>query len=77
MGLGYQLSESGEVRFAGHGGSNQGWMASLQLSPDTQDALVVMTNGSNGQFVLRAVTCAWQVRVSGEGWALSCGHRNI
>ena len=64
-GLGYDLFEAGGVQFAGHGGANAGWMARLITVPETRDAVVVMTNGSNGGRVHRVITCAWQVRVSG------------
>ena len=63
-GLGYDLFEAGGVKFAGHGGANAGWMARLITAPETGDAVVVMTNGSNGGRVHRAITCAWQTRVS-------------
>ena len=53
------------MTFTGHEGANAGWMARLITVPETRDAVVVMTNGSNGARVHQAITCAWQVRVSG------------
>jgi CubicO group peptidase (beta-lactamase class C family) len=59
-GLGYQLSDEGNQHTVGHGGANQGWMAQLTLVPDTGDGLVVLTNGSNGQYVIRPIEKAWR-----------------
>ena len=65
-GLGYSYKVTGGVTLVGHGGSNEGWMAVLSVAPVDGDGLVVMTNGSNGGRVHSAITCAWQLRVTGE-----------
>ncbi|MCH8140399.1 MAG: beta-lactamase family protein [Proteobacteria bacterium] len=65
-GLGYSYKVTGGVTLVGHGGANEGWMAVLSVAPMHGDGLVVMTNGSNGNRVHRAIRCAWQFRVTGE-----------
>ena len=64
-GLGYAVSETEGIKFAGHGGANTGWMAQLQVTPGNGHGLVVMTNGSNGGVIIRAVMCEWRARVTG------------
>jgi CubicO group peptidase (beta-lactamase class C family) len=58
-GLGYQVEQRGAHLVIGHGGANQGWMASLKLVPASGDGIVLLTNGSNGQYVLQALERAW------------------
>ena len=65
-GLGYTYEVSEGVALIGHGGANHGWMALLSVAPETGDGLVVMTNGTNGGGVHRAIDCAWRSRVTGE-----------
>lgn len=64
-GLGYSVEETEGITFAGHGGANQGWMAQLEVTPGDGHGLVVMTNGSNGGVIIRAVMCEWRARVTG------------
>ena len=64
-GLGYSVSETDGIQFAGHGGANDGWMAQLEVTPNNGHGLVVMTNGSNGGVIIRAVRCEWKERITG------------
>lgn len=58
-GLGYQLRREGKLQVVGHGGANQGWIAQLSLVPESGDALVVLTNGSNGSAVVGPLEALW------------------
>jgi CubicO group peptidase (beta-lactamase class C family) len=57
-GLGYQFHDVKGVRLVGHGGANAGWMAMLALRPPG-DGFVVLTNGSNGNAIIRVVVERW------------------
>ena len=39
-----------------HDGSNRGWQAQLEVFPDRDWALVILTNGDNGRHVIADVT---------------------
>ncbi|MGY8799751.1 MAG: serine hydrolase domain-containing protein [Longimicrobiales bacterium] len=65
-GLGHMLTNNGGVRLAGHGGSNEGWMARLWVAPDSGHGIVTMTNGSGGGHVNNVIECLWQARITGE-----------
>ncbi len=58
-GLGYDVRDEGGLRLVGHGGANAGWMARLTLAPASGDALVVLTNGSNGNALIGPIERAW------------------
>jgi CubicO group peptidase (beta-lactamase class C family) len=58
-GLGYMISENRGIRVVGHGGANDGWMARLDIVPDTGDGLVVLTNGTNGSDVHQILFQLW------------------
>ena len=58
-GLGYMVQEHEGFRTVGHGGSNRGWIARLTIAPETGDAIVILTNGSNGGRVTRPIEEAW------------------
>jgi CubicO group peptidase (beta-lactamase class C family) len=58
-GLGYEVQHERGVLLVGHGGANMGWMARLSLAPETGDGIVILTNGSNGQAVIRVLERAW------------------
>lgn len=58
-GLGYDVRDVGGLRLVGHGGANDGWMARLTLAPASGDAIVILTNGSNGFRVIDALEKAW------------------
>jgi len=68
-GLGYEVERMQGVLTAGHGGANEGWMARLSLAPETGDGLVVLTNGSNGQAVIRVLERAWLADVAARAAA--------
>lgn len=48
------------LTFVGHNGSNRGWISIYQISPQTGDGIVVLTNGSNGFRLASLLTCAWE-----------------
>ena len=58
-GLGYEVQRMRGVLVVGHGGANDGWMARLSLAPESGDGIVILTNGSNGQAVIRVLEQAW------------------
>jgi len=58
-GLGYEVQRQQGVLLVGHGGANEGWMARLWLAPESGDGIVILTNGSNGQAVIRVLERAW------------------
>jgi len=58
-GLGYDVRTERGLRLVGHGGANQGWMARLTLAPDSGDALVILTNGSNGNQLIGPLETLW------------------
>lgn len=61
-GLGFQVSSEGPggLRILGHGGSNQGWMAQLSFVPELGDAIVILTNSTNGRALHRPIADAWK-----------------
>lgn len=63
-GLGYEVEHQKGVRIVGHGGANMGWMARLTLAPESGDGIVILTNGSNGQAVIRVLENAWLAHVA-------------
>jgi CubicO group peptidase (beta-lactamase class C family) len=63
-GLGYQLEDREGVLVIGHGGANEGWMAMLSLVPTSRDGLVILTNGSNGNAVIRVLEKAWRAHLT-------------
>lgn len=62
-GLGYEIQPRHGVRLVGHGGANDGWIAYLRVAPETGDGLVVLTNASHGNAVVRPLALAWEGRV--------------
>ena len=65
-GLGFEVEERDGAVLVGHSGSNVGWMARFKFVPKTGDAVVIMTNDSNGGAIRDAVACEWQARLLGE-----------
>lgn len=60
-GLGYTVRPqqfAGKIG-VGHGGSNNGWEALVQIIPETGDGLVVMTNSSSGTAIIAELLCLW------------------
>jgi CubicO group peptidase (beta-lactamase class C family) len=60
-GLGYTVrpQQFGGRPGIGHGGSNNGWEALVQIIPESGDGLVVMTNSSNGTAIIAELLCMW------------------
>ncbi len=58
-GLGYDVRDERGLRLVGHGGANQGWMAQLTLAPASGDAIVILTNGSNGNALIGPLLKEW------------------
>lgn len=58
-GLGYQVWRVGQRTLVGHGGANLGWIAKLSIVPESGEALVVMTNSSNGSAVVGPLEKLW------------------
>jgi CubicO group peptidase (beta-lactamase class C family) len=63
-GLGFEVLERDGLRLVGHGGANDGWMARLALVPATGDGIVILTNGSNGNDVIRILERIWIASLS-------------
>jgi len=63
-GLGYEVRRERGVLLVGHGGANDGWMARLSLAPESGDGIVILTNGSNGQAVIRVLERVWLEHVA-------------
>ena len=59
-GLGYGIEQDGKFTLVGHSGANDGWMSSFWVVPETGDGMVVFTNGSSGQQVIRVVDAVWR-----------------
>jgi CubicO group peptidase (beta-lactamase class C family) len=73
-GLGYTVRPS---QFAGHtgvghGGSNNGWESLIQIIPETNDGIVIMTNSSNGSAVVASVLCEWRRWAAKSGTSTAC-----
>ena len=73
-GLGYTVRPS---QFAGHtgvghGGSNNGWESLIQIIPETNDGIVIMTNSSNGSAVIASVLCEWRRWAAKSGTSRVC-----
>ena len=47
-GLGWAITEAGDTRIVGHGGSTNGFQARLTLVPDRRFALAILTNSEHG-----------------------------
>jgi|TARA_R110002073_G_scaffold336590_1_gene536600 CubicO group peptidase (beta-lactamase class C family) len=58
-GLGYQHMQFGPTSTIGHLGSNAGWEAAMFLQPESGDALIMLTNGTNGTQVQRPIFAMW------------------
>lgn len=63
-GLGYEVQEMLGLLAVGHGGANEGWMARLSLIPASGDGIVILTNGTNGNAVIRVLERAWLAHVA-------------
>jgi CubicO group peptidase (beta-lactamase class C family) len=65
-GLGYEVEAMNGLLAVGHGGANEGWMARLSLVPASGDGIVILTNASNGNALIRVLEKAWLEHVAGE-----------
>lgn len=66
-GLGHAFSDDPDgVRRVGHDGGNRGWQASMWVSRDTRDGIVILTNASDGWNVGNRVMEAWMTWKRGE-----------
>lgn len=63
-GLGYEVEPQGGLLVVGHGGANEGWMARLSLVPASGDGIVILTNASNGNALIRRLEQAWLAQVA-------------
>ena len=59
-GLGFSVEKRDGVVIVGHGGANEGWMAKLSFVPELGEGIVILTNGSAGQFVHGPIEWAWR-----------------
>ena len=64
-GLGFQLFKDADVPAFGHGGSNQGFHATLFLLRDSEDGFALMTNGDNGPAMFGP---ARELVIATQGW---------
>lgn len=60
-GLGYQIDPlpGTSVVLSGHGGANAGWHAIFRVNPETNDALIMFTNGGAGFNIYQQIYCDW------------------
>lgn len=60
-GLGYEVDPlpGTSVILNGHGGANAGWHAIFRVNPETNDALIMFTNGGAGFNIYRQIYCDW------------------
>ena len=70
VGLGYRLMGYYGLDTVGHSGSNDGWEAMFAVEPRTRDGIVLLSNGSNGEQVLRALHARWTAVVQANVAAL-------
>lgn len=72
-GLGYSVRylQNGKS-VVGHGGSVDGWQANIAMVPALGDAIVILTNGSNGDNLSTAVRCKWYEIVDTAPPASAC-----
>jgi CubicO group peptidase (beta-lactamase class C family) len=66
FGLGHVIQAAGDLRVVGHTGLVIGGNASLQVVPETGDAIVVLTNGDNGYYVHHTLVYIWSLWTTGQ-----------
>jgi len=71
-GFGHQVRRIGNVSIAGQIGGSEGWSAHFQVDPEHKNAIVVLTNSSNGGAVHNALVCRWIEEVAGFTSAEFC-----
>ena len=55
MALGFELRDG----MLSHGGQNRGWISSMDISPSSQSALIILTNSESGVRLIDQVRCIW------------------
>lgn len=58
-GLGYRILNMGKISFTGHAGSNSGWQSAFFLHLPSNSGIIMLTNGSSGETVLRQTLRLW------------------
>jgi CubicO group peptidase (beta-lactamase class C family) len=69
-GFGFESFEIEKNVFVGHSGQNEGWMASMLISPSTKKAIVILTNGTNGIRIIDELESIWFC----DEFGISCGN---
>lgn len=59
QGLGYQAYLLGPITAIGHAGSNTGWEAGFMMDIESNSAIIMLTNGSKGKNVAKAMLRRW------------------
>lgn len=60
MAFGHMVLRSGSENLSiGHTGLGMGWNSSLQVSPNSQDGIIVLTNGDNGFYIHNMLVGYW------------------
>gem|GEM_PF-6086167 len=65
-GMGYMTMNMGPIKIQGHAGSNTGWQSAFFLDFNLKSGLIMLSNGSEGENVLRSILREWQQWKSGE-----------
>ncbi|QUH26807.1 serine hydrolase domain-containing protein [Serpentinicella alkaliphila] len=64
MALGHFVNELEDSKYyISHDGANKGWRASFALAPKEGDAIIILTNGNNGSYLLNEVLNSWHFTV--------------
>lgn len=58
-GLGFRTMTMGPMKLTGHAGSNTGWEAAFFIDFRNKSGLIMMTNGDEGDKVLKATLRSW------------------
>ena len=58
-GLGMKILQLGKVKLKGHSGTNSGWQAAFFMDFKNKNGLIMMTNGDNGDAVLKNTLMIW------------------
>jgi len=57
--LGYMVMDRFGFRMTGHAGSNDGWQSGMMFALDSDAAIILLSNGSNGKKVLMPCLQMW------------------
>ncbi|GGD14971.1 serine hydrolase domain-containing protein [Hyunsoonleella pacifica] len=58
-GLGFKILQLGKIKLKGHSGTNSGWQAAFFIDFKNKNGLIMMTNGDNGDRVLKKALGIW------------------